>query len=493
MTDAPVIIAGGGIGGLATALTLHQIGVPCLVFEAARDMRPLGVGINLQPNAVRELYDLGFTEQDLDRVGVPAREWALVGLNGHDIYSEPRGRLAGYRWPQYAVHRGRFHMLLYEKLVERAGAGVVRLGSRVTGYRRHADGRVSALVEHAGGATSEAAGTLLIGADGIHSPVRAQMHPDQPPIHWGGAVMWRGTTWAPPIRTGSSFVGLGTHRQRMVFYPISHPDPVTGLAMINWIAEVTMDTAEGWKQSGWFRQVPIDDFVHHFEHWVWDWLDVPALIRQADGAFENPMIDRDPIPTWRDGPVALLGDAAHAMYPTGSNGGSQAVVDARILGAAMLEHGVTQEALAAYDARLCGPISQLILRNRGAGPFGLLNMVDERCGGTFDDIDAVIPAAERAEFMAVYKAAAGFAIDSLNKAPRMIPEGARAGTGRETEATEGAETEVTEGAETEATEGAETEATEGAETEETEETEETGSQRRNGATELNGVRDIVHD
>jgi 2-polyprenyl-6-methoxyphenol hydroxylase-like FAD-dependent oxidoreductase len=426
VTNPLVIVAGGGIGGLATALTLHQIGVPCLVFEAVRDVRPLGVGINLQPNAVRELYDLGITQRDLDSVGLPAREWALVGLNGNDIYSETRGLEAGYKWPQYAVHRGLFHMLLHEKLVERIGAGAVRLGSRVTGYRPHADGGVSALVEHADGSTSETAGTLLIGADGIHSAIRAQMHPGQPPIHWGGAVMWRGTTWATPIRTGASFVGLGTHRQRMVFYPISHPDPQTGLSMINWIAEVTLDHAEGWKQRGWFRQVRIDDFVHHFERWIWDWLDVPALIRHADGAYENPMIDRDPVPTWRDGPVALLGDAAHAMYPTGSNGGSQAIVDARILGAAMVEHGVTQEALAAYDARLCGPISQLILRNRGAGPFGLLNMVDERCGGTFDDIDDVIPPGERAAFMAGYKAAAGFAIDSLNKAPQTIADGAQA-------------------------------------------------------------------
>ena len=141
------------------------------------------------------------------------------------------------------------------------------------------------------------------------------------------------------------------------------------------------------------------------------------LIRGADSVFENPMIDRDPVPTWRDGPVALLGDAAHPMYPTGSNGGSQAIVDARMLGACMVEHGVTPAALAAYDAKLCGPISQLILRNRGAGPFGLLNIVDERCGGTFDNIDDVIPPKERAEFMAGYKAAAGFAIETLNKAP----------------------------------------------------------------------------
>jgi 2-polyprenyl-6-methoxyphenol hydroxylase-like FAD-dependent oxidoreductase len=420
-----VIIAGGGIGGLAMALTLHQIGVPCIVYEAVREMRPLGVGINMQPNAVRELYDLGITEADLDRVGLPAKEWALVGLNGNDIYSEPRGKLAGYNWPQYAVHRGQFHMLLYDKLVERIGKEAVQLASRVSGYRKDAGGGVTAFVER-DGATAEVQGALLIGADGIHSAIRAQMHPNQPPIHWGGAVMWRGTTWGKPIRTGASFVGLGTHRQRMVFYPISQPDSKTGLSIINWIAEVTMDNSEGWKQSGWFRQVPVTDFVHHFDGWVWDWLDVPALIRGADTVFENPMIDRDPVPTWQDGPVALLGDAAHPMYPTGSNGGSQAIIDARTLGAAMVANGVTPAALAAYDAKLCGPVSQLVLRNRGAGPFGLLNIVDERCSGTFNNIDDVIPPKERAEFMAGYKAAAGFAIESLNKAERTIKEGARA-------------------------------------------------------------------
>ncbi|OPF95261.1 flavin-dependent oxidoreductase [Rhodopseudomonas palustris] len=419
-----VIIAGGGIGGLASALTLHQIGVPCVVYEAAREMRPLGVGINLQPNAVRELLDLGITEADLDGVGLPAKEWALVGLNGNDIYAEPRGKAAGYRWPQYAVHRGRFHMLLNDKVIERLGADAVQLGRRVTSYRKTADG-VVATVEHADGGTSEVSGALLIGADGIHSAVRAQMHPNQPPIHWGGAVMWRGTTWGKPTRSGASFIGLGTHRHRVVIYPISHPDPATGLSMLNWIAEVTLDNAEGWKQQGWFRQVPTSEFAHHFDGWVWDWLDVPAMIREADSAYENPMIDRDPVATWRDGPVVLIGDAAHAMYPTGSNGGTQAIVDARELGAAMVAHGATEAALAAFDAKLCGPISQLILRNRGAGPFGLLNLVDERCGGTFDNIDDVIPPAERAAFMAGYKAAAGFAIDHLNAAPPTIAPGAR--------------------------------------------------------------------
>lgn len=422
MTDR-VIIAGGGIAGFTMALTLHQIGVPCLVIEQVKEIRPLGVGINLQPNAIRELHDLGFTGADLDAIGVPAREWALVGMNGQEIYAEPRGTHAGYHWPQYAAHRGKFQMMLYERFRSLAGEGAIRLGSRVTGYEVQADGAVAAIIETPDGILRERA-SLLIAADGIHSAIRAQMHPDQPPIHWGGAMLWRGTSLAKPVRTGSSFIGLGTHRHRMVIYPISAPDPETGLALINWIAEVTYDDVDHADRSGWFTRVEIEDFIHHFEDWTYDWLDVPALIRSADAAYENPMIDRDPVPFWVDGPVALIGDAAHPMYPTGSNGASQAIVDARVLGARFLEHGVTATALAAYDAQLCQPVSEVVLRNRGAGPFGLLNMVNDRCGGVFDDIDKVIPGAERAAFMARYKAAAGFARDTLNAAPPTIAPGA---------------------------------------------------------------------
>jgi 2-polyprenyl-6-methoxyphenol hydroxylase-like FAD-dependent oxidoreductase len=416
----PVLIAGGGIGGLALALTLHQIGVPCRVLESSREMKPLGVGINIQPNAVRELHDLGITNADLDRVGVQAREWALVGLNGKEVYAEPRGLEAGYNWPQYAVHRGDLHMMLYAKVQERLGPEAVVLGARVVGYEQTAEG---VTVRLASGL--EMSGKLLIGADGIHSAVRAQMHPTQPPIHWGGAIMWRGTVRAKPLRTGSSFVGLGTHRHRMVIYPISAPDE-TGAALINWIAEMTVDTNAGWTQDGWFREVGIEDFVNNFNDFRYDWLDVPMMLRQADCAYENPMIDRDPIPNWAQGAVALMGDAAHAMYPTGSNGASQAIIDARVIGARFVAQGVTPAALAAYDAELCGPVSELVLRNRSAGPFGLLNLLDERCGGVFDSIDDVIPEAERREFMAKYKAAAGFAMDKLNSAAPTIPSGARA-------------------------------------------------------------------
>lgn len=424
MPQEHVLIAGGGIGGLTLALTLHQIGVACTVFEGVRDLKPLGVGINLQPNAVRELDDLGIGETELDAVGIPAREWALVGLNGKEIYSEPRGKLAGYNWHQYAVHRGEFHLLLYRTVIERLGPDAVKLGHKVSGYRKQADGTVIAMVEKADGTREEFAGTLLFGADGIHSTVRAQMHPDQPPIHWGGTIMWRGTAKGVPIRTGSSFVGLGTSRHRVVLYPISRPDQ-QGLCDINWIAEQTFDTDHDWSKSGWFRPVEMHEFAQEFDGFVYDWLDLPALLKGSDIAYENPMIDRNPLPTWIDGPVALMGDAAHPMYPTGSNGASQAIVDARVIGRIMLDRGATVEALAAFDAELCGPIGQVAMRNRGAGPFGLLNMVDERCGGEFDDIDDVIPADERAAFMLAYQQAAGFAKDRLNSAPRTIPEGAK--------------------------------------------------------------------
>lgn len=418
-----VLIAGGGIGGLLLALTLHEIGVPCTVLESIRELKPLGVGINLQPNAVRELEDLGIGAAELDKVGIPAREWALIGLNGQEIYSEPRGKLAGYNWDQYAVHRGAFHILLYRTAIERLGQDAIKLGHQVVGYRKEADGTVAAIVEKAGGGREKFSGALLFGADGIHSAVRAQMHPDQPPIHWGGTIMWRGTARAAPIRSGSSFVGLGTSRHRVVFYPISQPDE-DGLAEINWIAEKTYDTDHDWTRTGWFRPVEIGEFASEFEGFVYDGLDMPALLANSQVAYENPMIDRNPLPTWVDGPVALMGDAAHPMYPTGSNGASQAIIDARVIGREILRHGVSPAALDSFDSLLCGPIGQVALRNRGAGPFGLLQLVEERGAKGFKHIDEIISPQERTAFMQAYQQAAGFAKDSLNAAPRTIEPGA---------------------------------------------------------------------
>lgn len=414
-----VLVAGGGIAGMSMALTCHQIGVPVRVFEAVEELRPLGVGINLQPNAVRELFELGCAER-LAEVGLEATEWALVGRNGNDVWSEPRGLQAGYRWPQYAVHRGRLQMMLLDEVTRRLGTGAVLTGHRVTGYRNEPDG-VVALVEAPDGTIIEEHGDVLLAADGLHSAVRAQMYPDEGPPIWGGAVMWRGTSPGVPIRGGSAFVLVGSLDHRFICYPISEPDPDTGLSTINWIAELTYDPSSGgFEQSDWNRQVPVEKFVDDFEGWDWDWLDVPSLIRNTGQALEYPMVDRNPLPSWVDGRVALIGDAAHVMYPVGSNGASQAIIDTRVLGAEFTQQGVGPAALDAYQARLLETVNELILRNRGAGPVAILGVVDERCGGVFDEIEEIVPRAEIEGFMARYKAAAGFAVETLNAAPSII-------------------------------------------------------------------------
>jgi 2-polyprenyl-6-methoxyphenol hydroxylase-like FAD-dependent oxidoreductase len=418
-----VLIAGGGVAGLTMALTCHQIGVPAVVLESVRTLAPLGVGINLQPNAIRELIDLGLGE-DLNAIGIEATEWALVGRNGNDVWSEPRGRRAGYRWPQYSVHRGELQMLLYRTVIDRLGSDAVRTGHRVTGYHTTPDD-VAALVDTRDGGSTEISGSVLLAGDGLHSAVRSQMYPDQPEPQWGGAVLWRGAAYGPPIRSGASFTLVGSLDQRFIHYPISAPDPETGLQLQNWIAELAFDPSEGWRQSDWNRQVDVDTFLPAFEDWQFDWLDIPSLVRGAPAVWEFPMVDRDPVDHWVDGRVCLVGDAAHVMYPVGSNGASQAIVDARVMGAMFLDHGVNADALQAFESTLIEPLSSLVLRNRGNGPVGILGLVDERCGGVFDDIDDVIPRAEIEAFMANYKAAAGFAIDELNNAPPTIAPGAQ--------------------------------------------------------------------
>jgi 2-polyprenyl-6-methoxyphenol hydroxylase-like FAD-dependent oxidoreductase len=261
---------------------------------------------------------------------------------------------------------------------------------------------------------------VLIGADGLHSVVRAQMFPGDGGPRWGGTVLWRGIAEAPPIRGGSSYVVIGTAKQRFVTFPVCAPDVATGLQMQNWTAEKAFDPNLGWRRGEWNTRVDIDDFIDDFEDWRLDWLDVPTLIRNSSAVFEYPMVDRDPVGHWVHGSVALMGDAAHAMYPIGSNGASQAIVDARVLGAAFVEHGVGREALHSYESARLDDMSALVLRNRGTGPFSVLGAVDERCAATFDDIDNDIVPADIGEIMTEYRAAAAMAVDALNLAPPTV-------------------------------------------------------------------------
>ncbi|MFT7595773.1 MAG: 2-polyprenyl-6-methoxyphenol hydroxylase-like FAD-dependent oxidoreductase [Paracoccaceae bacterium] len=420
-----ILIAGGGIAGLTLGLTLHQIGVPFRIYEAAAQIKPMGVGINLQPNAVRELFDLGL-EQQLDAIGVKTRQLGFHSRFGHKIWEEPRGRWAGYAWPQYSVHRGQLQMLLHNALIDRAGPECLMTGARAVGFDTGPDNAVL-LLENG----ERVAGDLLVAADGIHSATRAQMYPNEGDPIWNGRILWRATSQGDAWFGGGAMVMIGHDTLRVVAYPISDPDPKTNLATINWIAEKQFDLEDSWRKEDWNRAADISEFLPLFEGWQFDWIDVPALIKGADKVYEYPMVDRDPLPQWTFGRVTLMGDAAHPTYPVGSNGASQAIVDARIIGARLLDHGITPQALQAFEAEIRPVTTGVGRANRaGGGPDAVMQMVEDACGGAFDDINDVISQGDLAAHSAKYKTIAGFSIEELNAKPRIIPEGARVSSAR---------------------------------------------------------------
>ena len=415
-----ILIAGGGIAGLTLGLTLHRIGVPFHIYEATARIRPLGVGINLQPNAVRELLDLDLADE-LEAIGVRTRQYGFYSKLGKTIWEEPRGKWAGYAWPQYSVHRGTLQMMLYDALIKRAGKGCISTGARAVGFENNKDTAELALENG-----NRITGDLIVAADGIHSALRAQMVPDEGAPIWNGRVLWRATTEADAYFGGAAMVMIGHDSLRVVAYPISDADPDTNIATINWIAEKKFDLSDSWRKEDWNRAADINDFLADFEGWKFDWIDVPALIKGADVVYEYPMVDRDPLEKWTDGRVTLMGDAAHPTYPVGSNGAGQAIIDARVIGARLLEHGVSPRALEAYEAEI-RPIATGVGRaNRaGGGPDGVLQQVEDLCGGDFDDINDVIAHAQLAAHAEKYKSLAGFSIEALNAKPPIIPQGAR--------------------------------------------------------------------
>lgn len=397
-----IVIVGAGIGGLAAALALHGGGRDIVVAEAVPAIRPMGVGINLLPQAARVLGEFGVLDELLT-LGVATRELSYHSALGQHIWTEPRGLFGGFQAPQVSLSRGQLQMSLLHAAIERLGADRIRTGLRMTSIRL-AGQKSTAVFESNGGGEVALEADLVVCADGIHSRARAMLYPNEGPPVFSGRILWRSTTMARPFLTGATMIMAGHEAQKFVCYPIE-PPRADGVQRINWIAE--LKSKEMLRREDWNRAGNLSDFLPQFEGWTFDWLDVPSLIRNAEQVFEYPMVDRNPADRWNEGCTTLLGDAAHAMYPIGSNGASQAILDAAALARALNEHRTIADALAAYEQERLPATSAIVLANRRNGPEQCMQMAHERAPGGFKRIEDIFSPGELQAIADSYKQLTG--------------------------------------------------------------------------------------
>ncbi|HXZ85965.1 MAG TPA: flavin-dependent oxidoreductase, partial [Myxococcota bacterium] len=355
---------------------------------------------------------------ELEAAGVACGELAYYTKRGQRIWAEPRGLRAGYRWPQISIHRGVLQLALLRAARERIGAERIQLDAQLERFAPRAGGvRVS--LRDRSGAARELDVRLLVAADGIHSSARRALYPGEGAPGWNGAVMWRGVARAAPFLDGRTMVMSGHAEQKFVCYPIERPGP-DGRQLLNFVAELRFARGPLAEREDWSRPGELSDFLPRFADWRFGWLDVPALVRAADAVFVYPMVDRDPLPRWSFGPVTLLGDAAHPMYPIGSNGASQAILDARVLTGCLRHHaGDPERALARYDEIRRAATAEIVLANRRQGPEAAMQLVEDRAPGGFAAIGEVVSEAELAAIAESYKRIAGFSVAELNGRPSL--------------------------------------------------------------------------
>jgi 2-polyprenyl-6-methoxyphenol hydroxylase-like FAD-dependent oxidoreductase len=409
-----IVVVGAGIGGLTTALSLHQIGADVIVIDSLPELRPLGVGINLLPHAARELHDLGLLPE-LRRQSVAPDLLLYCTRRGQEIWRERRGVAAGYPWPQLSIHRGTLQHVLLDALMDRLGPEALQLGSRLRRVEERRTGPVAVLER------GEVDADVIVAADGIHSVARAQRYPGEGPPLWNGALLWRGVAEIEPVRDGRTMVWAGGPDQKFVGYPIA--DLPNGKQSFNFVAELRRPGSDLARAEDWNRRGSLADFLPAFMPWTFDWLNVPAIIGGAPETYLFPMVDREPIPQWTFGRSTLLGDAAHPMYPIGSNGASQAILDARVLAGCIRRHAPDlDEALARYEHARRPATAAIVAANRSLGPERPMLLVEERAPGGFDEISAVITPEEIAAVTEEYRRVAGFAMSDLQRGVSLLDE-----------------------------------------------------------------------
>jgi 5-methylphenazine-1-carboxylate 1-monooxygenase len=408
-----VIVVGGGIGGLSLALSLHQAGIAVRVYEAVDDPIPTGLGINLQPTAVRELTELGLGDA-LARTGIATQELAYFNKLGQLVWSEPRGLPAGYKWPQYSIHRGQLQQLLMRAVRERIGENNFCSGLRLVAFEQDRY-RVIAKFRSVSSRTLLDDADILVGADGIHSTVRSELYPNEGEPRFAGQLMWRAATDAEIFLGGRTMVVAGHFDQRIIAYPIGRSTK-EGRLLTNWVCQMAV-TEQAPSREDWNRWTSKERVLTAFGKWSFPWLDVPDLINRAPEILEFPLVDRDPVQAWTFGRVTLLGDAAHPMQPIGSQAGTQAVIDARVLTAALLAVSDPIEALRRYDIERRPIMNDIVVRNRHFGPEAALQLVEERAPNGFDRIDEVVSQQDLKTIAASFSSAAGLDIETVNSRP----------------------------------------------------------------------------
>jgi 2-polyprenyl-6-methoxyphenol hydroxylase-like FAD-dependent oxidoreductase len=414
MNGSKILIAGGGIGGLTTALSLYKAGFDVTVYESSKEIGPLGVGINLLPHAVRVLANLGLQEL-LSDVAVATSELVYFNKFGQKIWGESRGKFAGYHWPQFSVHRGIFQMLLLAKVREAIGEERIYMGHHLKFCESKEHG-VSAtfIARHNDEQVINVEGDALVGCDGIHSVVRKQFYPNEGIPKFSGVMLHRGTTLARPFLSASSMIMAGSRSKKFVAYPIT-PIDERGQQLINWIADLQVGEEGNIMVRDWNRRADKEKLLSQFSAWQFPWLDIPYLISNAQEIYEFPMSDRDPLPQWSFDRITLLGDAAHPMYPIGSNGASQAILDAECLTGCLLHHEDAAAALKEYEAIRLPATANIVLQNRKMGPEEVMQIVEERAPNGFDHLHDVISQEELEAIAAQYKKIAGFEKEILNQ------------------------------------------------------------------------------
>ena len=411
-----VIIVGGGIGGLTTALMLHARGIDCEVYEQSDAIRELGVGINTLPHAIKELKELGLLDR-LDAVGIRTYELFYTNRFGQEIWRELRGTDAGYEVPQFSIHRGRLQAVIYQAVRARLGESRIHTGHRLGHFCEDESGVSAYFFDRHGSHRATARGDVLVGADGIHSLVRDTLYPGEGPARWNGAMLWRGAVDWPAFLTGRSMVIAGGMAAKLVVYPIAEgtrPD----WRLTNWavVARIGDGSTPPPNKEDWSRMGRFEELMPHVQRFRIPYVNAQALIEATPEFWEYPMCDRDPLPRWSHGRVTLLGDAAHPMYPVGSNGASQAILDARCLADRLRSAEHVVHALWMYEQERLPMTAQIVRMNRKGGPEGVIDAVEERAPDGFTSIDDVLSFEERQTIVRGYASTAGFAREQVNKA-----------------------------------------------------------------------------